>query len=189
MERQRDRLLITSGFSRSMGPVDHRQVKALLDGEAVSPRRGRLKRLASDIRCSRPCAIMLLLFCLLLVLLVHTASPASTTNLQTPNEEFDNIPIHSRADDPRIMILQHIYPTLLSLSQRLAGKNELPLYEVSIKSHQKYARAWGYGYKLHRGSWLSTDSKQSKHLTKVYSLLEAVLKEIDRGNAGAEWIM
>lgn len=172
-----------------MRAVDHQQVKALLDGEALEPRRNRLKRLATDIRYPRLCSLIVFLFCLLLVLLVYSARLELPIWTRNSVEAFDNIPIASRIEDARILILQHTYHSPPALTQWITGKSELPLYEASISTHQRYAQTWGYGYKLDRGSWLSGDSKQSKHLSKVYALLNAVLEELDKGEVGAEWIM
>ena len=167
----------------------------MLDGESLDSRkRNRLARWTRTLRISRACLGLTTLFVLLLFTLVSLTSNAPPRAAMRPVEDIEDAPVHSipitsALPSDRILILQHVYPAKVSLWQGLIGKDEEPLYRASVQSHEKYAQTWGYGFKVDRGSWLSSDSKRSKHLSKVYSLLQSVLEELAKGESGAEWIL
>ncbi|KAG7544307.1 hypothetical protein FFLO_03268 [Filobasidium floriforme] len=91
---------------------------------------------------------------------------------------------------PRVLIVQYEPPTLGPWSR---------LYRASVRNHEDYAKAWGYGYKVdsfpyvreqgwgRARIWGKVESKG--YMNKVYALERALLEELAKEkDERAEWI-
>jgi hypothetical protein len=67
---------------------------------------------------------------------------------------------------------------------------ERDLYQASVRGYERYARTWGFGYKLETQRWVeSGNGVKIPYLNKVHAVLELARAEIAKGPSSAEWIM
>ena len=120
-------------------------------------------------------------------------APESNTNPDDPpkeppsTERYDytinlpaNLPTHDASNQPRVVILQHVFPTD-TVSRKL--------FSLSEAAYRTYAEYWGYKYVKDGGVYMPNEfDARRKGMNKLYPVLRVMIDELGKDD-GAEWIL
>jgi hypothetical protein len=92
----------------------------------------------------------------------------------------DNLAAHDSFGQPRIVILQHVFPSD-TVSRRL--------FSLSEAAYKSYADYWGYKYVRDDGVYMPNEYEaRRKGMNKLYPVLKVMIEELGKED-GAEWML